>query len=195
MSIATKTGDDGHTSLLYNRRVSKAHPALEACGTVDELNAALGLARATASDPWVARQIEAVQQDLVPLMAELATLPEDQARYGQDGYPQIAAAHTARLDELIRHIETAGVHPRGWAFPGANLHSAALELARTVCRRAERRVCALQQARQLQNAQVLIYLNRLGDALWLLARLAEVQTPSRAEPPARGAAPTGRPGS
>lgn len=190
MSIATKTGDDGQTSLLYNRRVSKAHPALEACGTVDELNAALGLARATAASAWMRDCIQTIQQDLVPLMAELATLPEDQARYAQDGYPQLSAAHTARLDELIRHIETGRVQPRGWAFPGANLPSAALELARTVCRRAERRVCALQEAGPLRNPNLLIYLNRLGDALWLLARLAESPEPPPAPSPASDSKPT-----
>jgi cob(I)alamin adenosyltransferase len=186
MSIATKKGDDGHTDVLYQRRVSKAHPQLEACGTVDELNAALGLARATASDAWVRDQIQAVQADLIVLMAQLATLPEDAPRYTRDGYRQIGPAHIARLDELIRRIESGGLRPQGWAYPGANLHSAALELARTVCRRAERRVCALQQAQPLANPNVLAYLNRLGDALWLLARLAETQGGSSAPTPTSG---------
>ena len=175
MSIATKTGDRGTTGLMYNRRVSKAHPLVEAGGSVDELNAALGLARATAEDDWVRENILAVQKDLILLMGELATLPDDVPRYFADGFSRITPELTAKLDDLVQTIERQQISFRGWALPGDSLNSAALDQARTACRRAERRICALQEAGQLQNLEILIYLNRLSDALWLLARWVEAQ--------------------
>ena len=175
MSIATKTGDLGQTGLMYNRRVSKCHPRVEAYGTVDELNAALGLARATALDGFVSERLLVVQQDLVVLMGELATGIEDLDRYRADGFSQVTPPQTARLDSWVGEIEAQKIVYRGWATPGANVHSAALDVARTVCRRAERRVCALQEADQLANPQVIIYLNRLADLLWLLARWVETK--------------------
>jgi cob(I)alamin adenosyltransferase len=173
MSIVTKTGDDGTTALMYNRRVAKDHPRVEAYGAVDELNAALGLARAAAPSEGVGEPVEAIQKDLVVLMGELATASEDLARYVKDGYKLVSSEMTRKLEQFIREIEARNVTGQGWATPGANLGAASLDLARTVCRRAERRVCALQEAGQLHNPEVLVYLNRLSDLLWLLARLAE----------------------
>src|SRR5436305_12652251 len=86
MSIVTKTGDQGTTGLMYNRRVSKSHPRVEAYGAVDEINAAIGLARATAEHDFVRENLFAIQKDLVILMGELATLPEDLPRYVKDGF-------------------------------------------------------------------------------------------------------------
>jgi cob(I)alamin adenosyltransferase len=176
MSITTKTGDQGTTGLMYRRRVPKCHPRTEALGTVDELNATLGLARATAAPEGAAPLLSSIQKDLVVLMGELATDVEDAARYAADGYPRMTPAATARLDEAARSLEAAGVSPGDWAMPGAALHCAALDLARTVCRRAERRVCSLQQAGHLPNLEIIAYLNRLSDLLWLLARSAEPTT-------------------
>ena len=174
MSIVTKTGDDGSTGLMYNRRVPKSHPRVETYGAVDELNAALGMARAVAArSPWLHEHILDIQKDLVTLMGELATLPEDFPRYEKDGFPLLTAAHTEKLDALVREIESQNVSYKNWATPGANPAAAALDLARTVCRRAERRASALREASQLNNAQILIHLNRLSDTLWLLARWAE----------------------
>jgi cob(I)alamin adenosyltransferase len=175
MSIATKTGDTGTTGLMYNRRVSKAHPRIEACGCVDELNAAIGCARAKAEHEFVGGQLLAVQKDLVILMGELATLVEDLPRYVKDGFSHITPELTVKLDELVHMIESQKISFRGWAMPGDTLTSAALDLARTVCRRAERSICALHEAHELQNPQILVYLNRLSDALWLLARWVEAQ--------------------
>src|SRR5512135_3323354 len=89
MSIATKTGDCGTTSLMYHRRVSKADPRVEACGCVDELNSALGLARATSVSADVQDHLCAIQKDLVALMGELATVAEDSPRYVRDGFAQL----------------------------------------------------------------------------------------------------------
>jgi cob(I)alamin adenosyltransferase len=173
MSIVTRTGDTGTTGLMYNRRVAKSHPRVEAYGSVDELNAALGLARATAAADFVRQPLLAIQQDLVTLMGELATDVADRDRYVRDGFQLLTAAHTAKLDALVREIEAGGVSYRGWATPGATTHAAALDVARTTCRRAERRVFALHEAGGLPNEEVLVFLNRLSDLLWLFARWVE----------------------
>jgi cob(I)alamin adenosyltransferase len=173
MSIATKTGDGGLTGLMYNRRVSKCHPRVEAYGAVDELNAALGVARASAPDAAQNSRLERIQKDLVILMGELATQAEDLPRYVKDGYSVVTGDLTAKLDLIVREIEGRKISFKGWATPGANLAAATLEVARTACRRAERRVCALREAGQLQNAEIIVYLNRLSDTLWLMAREAE----------------------
>ena len=175
MSIVTKTGDQGMTALMYGRRVSKCHPRVEAYGCVDELNAALGLARARRSMEFLRDNLLVIQRDLVLLMGELATAVEDLSRYVKDGYALVTSQMTHKLDALVKEIEAQSVSFKGWATPGANPNSAALDVARTVCRRAERRVCALQEADQLQNTEIIIYLNRLADLLWLMARWVETQ--------------------
>jgi len=179
VSIVTKTGDQGTTGLMYNRRVSKCHPRVAAYGAVDELNAAIGLARASASEKFVGENLEMVQKDLVALMGELATLPEDLERYVKDGYAVLTAAMTAKLEGLAKEIEAQKISFKGWATPGASVHSAALDVARTVCRRAERDVCALKESGQLANDEILVYLNRLSDLLWLFARWSETRTDAK----------------
>jgi cob(I)alamin adenosyltransferase len=173
MSIATKHGDTGQTRLMYQRAIAKCHPRVEAYGSVDELNSALGLARATALHGWVRTNLLEIQHDLITLMGELATAEEDLARFGKDGFGQITPKYTEKLDRLVEEIESQVGAFKGWAIPGDHLHTAALDLARTTCRRAERRVCALRDAQQLANAECIVYLNRLGDLLWLLARWEE----------------------
>jgi cob(I)alamin adenosyltransferase len=175
VSIVTKTGDKGTTALMYGRRVSKCHPRVEAYGCVDELNTALGLARASASQPFISDHLLTIQKDLVTLMGELATAVEDLPRYIKDGYSLVTSQLTHKLDAVVKEIEAQSVSFKGWATPGACPHSAALDVARTVCRRAERRVCALQEADQLQNSEIIIYLNRLADLLWLMARWVETK--------------------
>ena len=98
MSIVTKSGDQGTTALMYNRRVSKTHPRVEAYGAVDELNAAIGLARARAEDDFVRESLAAIQGDLVRLMGELATAVEDLPRYEKDGYERVTSGLTNRLE-------------------------------------------------------------------------------------------------
>ncbi len=173
MSIATKTGDAGTTAVMYNRRVPKSHPRVEAYGCVDELNAAIGLARSTAEPSAVAPGLMGIQKDLVALMAELATMIEDLDRYIKDGMPRISAESTRKLDVWVTELEARNISFHGWATPGATLHSGMLDMARTVCRRAERRVCALYEQGEMKNPEIIVYLNRLSDLLWLLARAAE----------------------
>ena len=175
MSIATKTGDNGTTALMYGRRVAKNHPRVEAYGTVDELNAALGLARATAEHDFVRANLLAIQLDLVILMGELAVANEDLERYVKGGFSLVTPEMTAKLDVLVKEIESQNVSFKGWATPGATQNSAALDVARTVCRRAERRVCDLQTAGEMKNDEIIIFLNRLSDLLWLFARWVETQ--------------------
>ncbi|HMP81653.1 MAG TPA: cob(I)yrinic acid a,c-diamide adenosyltransferase [Verrucomicrobiota bacterium] len=182
MSIVTRTGDQGTSALMYGRRVPKNHPRVEAYGAVDELNAALGMARATADQDFIRQNLLAIQQSLVTLMGELAVAEEDLGRYVKDGYKLVTPEFTGRIEALVREIEAQKISFNGWATPGATLNAAALDLARTTCRHAERRVCDLQTAGQLHNAEIIVFLNRLSDLLWLMARFVETingESPTR----------------
>ena len=170
MSIVTKTGDQGETSLMYGRRVPKNDPRVKAYGSVDELTASLGLARATCEDKFVAEQIFAVQKDLINVMGELATLPEDRQRYVKDGFTVTDAKMVDRVTAVIVDLEKdKSLYPKDWVIPGANGGSAILDFARVTCRRAERYVATLKDP----NPDLLRYLNRLSDWCWLLARSTE----------------------
>jgi len=174
MSIATKTGDAGETALMYGRRVPKTHRRVEAYGTVDELNAALGMVRATATAPLISDLVLAVQKELVVLMGELAVADEDRERFRKDGYESVTTPMVDRLtavvDDLEKNHQIAFKH---WATPGFNQASAALDGARTTCRRAERRIVALADSAEYVNPETIRYLNRLSDVLWLFARFVE----------------------
>jgi cob(I)alamin adenosyltransferase len=174
MSIVTKTGDQGTTALMYGRRVPKNHPRVEAYGAVDELNAALGMARATAEHELVRENLLRIQNELVVLMGELATAPEDLSRYLKDGFSQLSPDKTAMLEETVAQIEPQ-ISLKDLAMPGATIHGAALDCARVACRRAERRVSLLQTTGELGNGEIIVYLNRLSDLLWLLARWVELK--------------------
>ena len=161
---------------MYGRRVPKTHPRVEACGTLDELNSALGLARATATEKFVSDNLFWIQKSLVDVMGEVGVLTEDLPRYVKDGYLVVTPEMTAKIDALVKEIESQNVSFKHWATPGASVHSAALDMARTICRRAERRVCALRESGQMMNGEIVIYLNRLSDLLWLLARWVETKS-------------------
>lgn len=176
MSIVTKTGDDGTTGLMYGHRAPKNHPRVETVGTIDELNAALGTARATATAPFVGDNLFWIQKSLVDVMGEVGVLPEDLARYAKNGYAVVTPELTAKLDALVKEVEGQNISFKGWATPGATPHSAALDVARTVCRRAERRICELRLAGELPNAEIQVFFNRLSDLLWLLARWVETKS-------------------
>ncbi|HEV2096200.1 MAG TPA: cob(I)yrinic acid a,c-diamide adenosyltransferase [Chthoniobacterales bacterium] len=174
MSIATKTGDTGETSLMYGRRVSKTDARVEAYGCVDELNAALGVARVLSSESFAAEQIYTVQQELIVVMGELATSSEDLERYVRDGFRLITADMVDRLTAAIDALEQDKLlHYKGWAIPGSTALAAALDVARTTCRRAERRVASVRESKPTFNNEILRYLNRLSDLCWLLARYVE----------------------
>jgi cob(I)alamin adenosyltransferase len=172
-SIATRTGDDGTTSLLYGQRVPKSHPQIAAVGALDELNAALGFAKATRPAGAGADEIERIQQELVGLMGEISCAEADAARYAESKFAKIGAAELARVDAAVAAVEARAPKFDGWATPGANLHAAALDLARTAARRAERHLVGLGPAGKTVRPVLLQYLNRVSDLLWLLARAAE----------------------
>lgn len=174
MSIATKTGDAGETALMYGKRVPKTHRRVEAYGTVDELNSALGMARALAAEKLVQEVTFSVQKELVILMGELAVADEDRDRYLKDGYEVVSETMVDRLTEVVNNLEKdRHITFRHWATPGNNPSSAALDVARTICRRAERRVVALAETSDYVNPETIRYLNRLSDVLWLFARFVE----------------------
>jgi cob(I)alamin adenosyltransferase len=176
MSIATKTGDSGETALMYGNRVPKTNWRVEAYGTVDELNSALGLVRATTVEKLVQEVVLSVQKELVVLMGELAVADKDRERYLKDGYDVVTAAMVDRLTDVVNDLEkNYHVDFKHWATPGHSLSSAALDLARTICRRAERRVVALCESRLYVNPESIRYLNRLSDILWLFARYIETK--------------------
>jgi cob(I)alamin adenosyltransferase len=175
-SIATRTGDDGTTSLLFGQRVPKDHPQIEAVGHVDELNAALGLARAAGIAPDVAAELARIQQDLVALMGEVVCAEADAARYAAATFAKLDDPALARIDAAVTAIEARHVKFAGWATPGANAAAAALDFARTVARRAERRLVALARHGRTVRPLLVRYLNRVSDLLWLMAREAESGT-------------------
>ena len=166
MKIYTKTGDTGETSLFDNTRVLKSDPRVDAYGEVDELNAALGVARAGGVDPDVAAALEQIQKDLFALGARLA---DPSARIA-DRVTKAAVTESdiARLEQAIDRLETELPPLRRFILPGGSRPGAALHLARTICRRAERRVVSLGAA-QVEPV-VVVYLNRLSDLLFVMAR-------------------------
>lgn len=186
MSITTQRGDNGDTDLMFGRRVRKTHPRVVACGEIDELNAALGWARVVTGFSQVRAVIAARQSELIGLMGELATLPEDAARYQAAGYARITSETVADLTteaaawEVLLDWEGCD-----WAMPGAasTQGGAALDVSRAVCRRAERAVAALRDGASAPDelSLPLAYLNRLSDLLWLLARWEEQAAAGKSE--------------
>jgi cob(I)alamin adenosyltransferase len=165
MKHYTRSGDDGYTGLLGAGRVPKYAPQPEAFGTLDELSAALGLARATARSERSRELILALQRRLYHLMAELAATPEAAARFRQTTGDDVAELER-QTDELAAAIKL----PQAFIIPGDTLSGAALDLARTVARRAERLIARMLHQDELGNAEVLCYLNRLSSLLFVLAR-------------------------
>jgi cob(I)alamin adenosyltransferase len=188
MSIATKTGDTGTTGLLFGKRVPKTDLRIETNGQVDELNAALGLARAalrgTVGEGFITDKIFAIQKELVTLMGEIAVAPEDRERHTTAGYGQITQERVDVLTGYVDDLEkNHKISFKKWATPGDSLGSAALDVARTVCRRAERAVVELADLDPSLNEQIVRYLNRLSDLCWLWARWVEtVENKAENEP-------------
>ena len=158
---------------MYGRRGAKTHPRGDAYGTGDELNAALGFVRATASDPWVNKTVETIQHELVGLMGELAVDDQDHEKYEESEFDRMTPEQLANLDGIVARLEGENIRFEGWSTPGGSLHSAALDLARTTCRRSERKIWRLIESDHYVNRLSLKYLNRLSDILWLLARRDE----------------------
>jgi cob(I)alamin adenosyltransferase len=176
MSIATKTGDDGTTGMMFNRRVAKTDLRIAATGACDELNAALGLARAWNPDPFIAAKILEVQQELVLLMGELGVQAEDRSRYLEKGFRFLNADAADRLTAWIDDLEqNHQISYKHWATPGSTQGSAMLDHARVTCRRAERSVYVIKEAGFSVSEEITRYLNRLSDLVWLWARYVETK--------------------
>ncbi len=171
MKIYTRTGDEGTTALFGGVRVSKDHSRVKAYGTVDELNAVVGQAVLAVEDDEVVARLERIQHDLFALGAVLATASPDTDRPRPKGLPELPAG---RVDEMEAWIDEATAELpelRAFILPGGSPGAAALHLARTVCRRAERAVVQLA-TREEVDERIVVYLNRLSDLLFTFARLA-----------------------
>ena len=183
MKIYTRKGDDGSTGLFYGGRVAKDATGPEAYGTVDEANSALGVARAVAqeSDPMLAEQLLFIQRELFVVGAELATGPANHEKL-EPGVSRVHEGMVAGLERAIDAIVEGRGMPTEFVVPGGNPLAAAIDVARTVIRRAERRAVAHASAAGIEGSHVVPYLNRLADYLYMAARAAEAAwTPSRSE--------------
>ena len=176
MPIYTKTGDRGDTRLLFGGRVSKADPRCEAYGVMDQAVSAMGLARASCESPRVKEILFQVQREMFTVGAELAT---DPSRYEhlQANFAVVTPDMVSRLEGLIDELDAEIDLPAAFVIPGASLGSSALDLARSLTRGGERRVVALDEQGLLANPEVLRYLNRLSDLLFMLARYEDRQLP------------------
>ncbi|MFL5694144.1 MAG: cob(I)yrinic acid a,c-diamide adenosyltransferase [Ktedonobacteraceae bacterium] len=170
--ITTGTGDTGYTGLLGAERVAKYDPRPDTFGTVDEATSALGLARAVAQDAQVKGIIYRIQNELYVLMAELATLPEN---YEKMGF-RMTVEHVQWLEQVEESLKQEVEIPNKFIIPGDTLDGAALDLARTIIRRAERMAVKLLHDGVIQNGEVIRYLNRLSDLVFVLARYIEVKS-------------------
>jgi len=194
--IYTRKGDDGTTGLLYGGRVPKDAARIELNGAVDEAQAALGLARAEAgpgSELDIA--LVAIERELYVLMAEVATAPANRHKL-VPGQSLVTASMVAALEGRIDELDTRVVMPTEFVLPGANRCSAALDMARTLVRRAERVLVASLRLEEMPvDSQVGPYLNRLSDLLWMMARWLEgdEHTTARATPRRQRSAPDLRP--
>jgi cob(I)alamin adenosyltransferase len=169
MRIYTRSGDDGTTGLLYGGRVSKADPAAEAYGTTDEAVAAIGLARALSDQPALQAILLGVQRDLFVVGADLATNPAQRSKL-QPGVSLVTEEMVRGLEGRIDETVEEHPLPNEFVVPGASPVSAALDVARTVVRRAERRAVDLRTTGVEVNPEAIKYLNRLSDFLFVLAR-------------------------
>ena len=177
MKIYTRKGDDGTTSLWYGGRVAKDDGRTDAYGTLDEANAVLGIARSlSGDDSGLAADILRLQDELFVAGAELATAPEAAERL-EDGVSRITAEMASELEPLIdKYIAQVDLPPK-FVLPGGTTLSGHLDLARTIVRRAERRVVTLSQAGELASDDLLRFLNRASDLLFAMARFADVDEP------------------
>jgi cob(I)alamin adenosyltransferase len=170
MSIATKAGDGGDTGLIGGERVSKADARVEAYGTIDELGASLGFARSICEDEEVRALTREIQRELFAVSGAVAN-PRAEAR----AEPYVTDAMIESLTAHVHRVEATEGILADWSLPGEHAAAAAYDVARTVCRRAERAVVRLSESGAEVAPQVTPYLNRLSDLLWLLGRLLELR--------------------
>ncbi len=178
-SISTRTGDEGETSLLYGGRVSKADRRLVACGVGDEAVAVLGIARAQCQDEWLSSQLLEMQRLLFFVNAELATSYDQRSKLVEH-FQTIGPEHTKELDDLLAVLESRTTLSKSFIIPGSSAPSASLDFARTVVRRLEREAVGLKDDDELHNVEILHWLNRLSDCLFMMARYVDRDLPEEA---------------
>jgi cob(I)alamin adenosyltransferase len=170
MSIATERGDGGETSLPGGIRISKSDPRVEVYGTIDELISSLGFARAICRNEQICEFAKSIQRELFKVGSAIATPPES-----RKPIPQITDDYVNRLTDEVHRVERIEGLLADWSLPGADPVSAAFDVARTICRRTERGAVRLMNAGVSLQPNVLRYLNRLSDLLWLFGRLIEFE--------------------
>jgi cob(I)alamin adenosyltransferase len=168
--IHTHSGDDGTTGRLGKDRLPKYHPRVEALGVLDEASAALGLARAQCNHPQTADLLKEAQRDLYTIMTEVAASPENEQRF-----PALEPRRVAWLESKVEAISAMAPLPEEFILPGDSLAGAALDMARTIVRRAERRIAGLLDAGEINNKVLLAYLNRLSSLCFVLELLENAQ--------------------
>jgi cob(I)alamin adenosyltransferase len=169
-SISTRRGDDGTTGTAGGGRTTKADLRVEAAGTIDELKAAMGLARAFCEDAEIAALVRSIQRELYAVGSAVSSRPD-----GRRPIPEIGPEMVGRLDAAVARMEGEPGILKDWALAGEYRGSAAFELARTIARRAERNAVRLVSAGEKLQPAVLAYLNRISDVMWLCARVVEVR--------------------
>lgn len=179
MKIYTKRGDDGTTGLLYGGRVAKDDIRTDAYGTIDETVAALGIARAAGLSKKVEEIVIRLQREMFVAGAHLATADENQAKL-KPGVSKLTVEMTDRLEHEIDELIAEHPLPQEFILPGELGGSAGLDLARSTIRRAERRAVTMQRDGMLPDPEILRYLNRASDLLFVLARYDEAETGRRA---------------
>ncbi|HEX8266175.1 MAG TPA: cob(I)yrinic acid a,c-diamide adenosyltransferase [Pyrinomonadaceae bacterium] len=170
MSIATKTGDKGKTALIGGERVSKADLRVESYGTIDELGAAMGFARSICENEEINELTKSIQRDLFLVAGSVAN-----PNFTEAPKPYVTPEMIERLTAEVHRIEKVEGILSDWSLPGDVAPAAAFDVARTICRRAERLVVRLQETGGTVDAQVVTYLNRLSDLLWLIGRFLELK--------------------
>ncbi|MCZ6615442.1 MAG: cob(I)yrinic acid a,c-diamide adenosyltransferase [Chloroflexi bacterium] len=176
VKIYTKRGDQGETGLLYGGRVSKTDPRCEAYGTIDEAVSALGLARSLSANPRVKKAIRQLQRELFTVGAELATAADEYETLKKH-FAIVTPEMVEWMENLLDDMEEEVKLPRAFIIPGASAASSAIDVARSTLRRAERRTVELKELGLLVNDEVLRYLNRAADLLFMLARYEDRTIP------------------
>ncbi|MDO8531391.1 MAG: cob(I)yrinic acid a,c-diamide adenosyltransferase [Dehalococcoidia bacterium] len=174
VKVYTRTGDRGDTGLLYGGRVPKSDPRVEAYGTIDEAVSALGLGRALCAQQNVKDIIHALQRELFTVGGEMATADEKYDTFVQH-FGGVTKAMVDKLEATIAELEREVEMPRVFIMPGDTAASGALDLARAIIRRAERRAVSLQEAGLTRNPEIVRYLNRLSSLVYLLARYEDMK--------------------
>lgn len=174
--ITTKTGDSGTTGLLFGGRVLKSDARVEAFGTIDEAVSSLGLARALISDPEVKTIVETLQRDLFIVAAELATLEPNRDQLVETNNV-VSESMVQKIEELTDSLKENLNLPNAFVVPGDSLESSAIDVSRTLIRKAERRVVALYENKHIANRDLLRYLNRASDLAYVIGRYLDREKP------------------